>query len=349
MTSLSSPPEGGFVRVPHAWISLPITPPSKALLVALCAYADPKGRSWCSLEQLGEILGRSKASISAYIKELQEAGIIACRNQTFGNGYNYRLLITLVGWKDLLAHWSGLTARKAATKTASDQSVAKKAGTPFAAPAQAPCPIQALTDTAQATHKTDIKAQLTERSVQHAECKDPSGPITNIYQTKTPQLVWSDEDEAAWKKFRAHDDDEACVVGLVPSQHVLSKVIAIAATKAQELGSLSEDRASVEARIALEEFAQKRSLEIDEASLTASAITIASFSKSKRALDAAIAALDAVWKPHWKRLSGEWQITQTCKPAADAAKASRAVLSEAGKFQKRAWIAKTFIKSAIAA
>ncbi|MDC0136765.1 winged helix-turn-helix domain-containing protein, partial [Sulfitobacter sp.] len=50
--------------------------------------------------QLGRRLGRSRASVSAYIAELREAGVLTTQEQKMANGYNYRLRYTVTFWKE---------------------------------------------------------------------------------------------------------------------------------------------------------------------------------------------------------------------------------------------------------
>ncbi|MFZ3584127.1 helix-turn-helix domain-containing protein [Loktanella sp. DJP18] len=343
MSSTNVPPEGGFVRVPHAWIYLPITPPAKALLVALCAYANDKGQSWCSYEQLGDILGRSRASVTSYVAELKKAGLIGCDSQTFGNGYNYRVKITLLEWKNLLAHWSGLTARKAARKATKSDACAET--TAAQEGNEAPCPTTHRNARPAPIPKTDQNAQKSERSVQDAECKDPSGPITKIQQTKTPGLVWTNADEAVWKEFRSNDSDPVGSFGKLPPESLMSKVLTIAAQRADQVGLLDEGAAIAQAKQVVSEFVHRRQLSADDVSVTAAAKAIAAFAKTKPSIAASIDALDTSWQPHWKRLSGEWQITQTCKPPADAVQPGKADMTLAGLFQKRAYMVRVATKS----
>lgn len=93
-------PTRGFVALPAQILDLEISPGAFRVLTHLCNLANDEGWSWPSLEQLGEKLQRSKASISAYIAELREEGVIETVTQKMASGYNYRLKICVVFWSD---------------------------------------------------------------------------------------------------------------------------------------------------------------------------------------------------------------------------------------------------------
>ncbi len=65
--------------------------------------ANTSGQCWPSLAQLGRKLGRSRASISAYIAELRGAGVLRTEEQKMANGYNYHLCYTVMFWKEWCA------------------------------------------------------------------------------------------------------------------------------------------------------------------------------------------------------------------------------------------------------
>lgn len=97
---LNCDPNKGFVAFPVALFDLELTPGAFRTLAELCRMANTSGQCWPSLAQLGRKLGRSRASISAYIAELRGAGVLRTEEQKMANGYNYRLRYTVTFWKE---------------------------------------------------------------------------------------------------------------------------------------------------------------------------------------------------------------------------------------------------------
>jgi len=93
-------PNQGFVAFPVALFDLNLSPGAFRTLAELCRMANKSGQCWPSLAQLGQRLGRSRASISAYIAELREAEVLGTEEQKMANGYNYRLRYTVLFWKE---------------------------------------------------------------------------------------------------------------------------------------------------------------------------------------------------------------------------------------------------------
>ncbi len=96
---LNCDPNKGFVAFPVALFDLELTPGAFRTLAELCRMANISGQCWPSLAQLGRKLGRSRASVSAYIAELREVGVLSTEEQKMANGYNYRLRYTVTFWK----------------------------------------------------------------------------------------------------------------------------------------------------------------------------------------------------------------------------------------------------------
>lgn len=90
----------GFVALPVEVLDLDLTPGSFRTLVELCRMANPDGWCWPSLDQLSQKLGRSRSSISGYLKDLREAGLVATQEQRTANGFNYRLKYQVTFWSD---------------------------------------------------------------------------------------------------------------------------------------------------------------------------------------------------------------------------------------------------------
>jgi len=341
MTAITPRAEDEFVRFPKQYIHLPITPQAKVLLMALCAHADSEGKSYCSYAQLGEIAQRSKASISAYVRELQEAGLIHCTRQRYGNGYNYRLLITLIGWRDLLAHWERLSQAKRARMQGSERSASHSVVTLASrrevdAPADRP---EGSNPHTSVRERTRSCSKPSERRVQPAERKDPSGPKTKIHQIKTHRVVWSEEDEAEWRRFRPRDDDPPSAVHRRPSADLLRRAIEYFGRLAEEPAFLEKEAAEQLAREALHEFVAARKLEATGEEILKASSAIAGRARTTESIAAAISALARTWRPHWRRLSTTKQIIDACASAIEAALPPIEDRRRASRARGRAWIA----------
>lgn len=96
---LDCDPNRGFVAFPVALFDLDLSPGAFRTLAELCRMANAEGQCWPSLAQIGKKLGRSRASVSAYIAELRNTGVLSTEEQKMANGYNYRLRYTISFWK----------------------------------------------------------------------------------------------------------------------------------------------------------------------------------------------------------------------------------------------------------
>lgn len=102
----------GFIALPVEVLELDLSPGAFRLLAELCRMANEDGFCWPSLAQLGERLGRSRSSVSGYIKDLREVGLITTQEQQMANGYNYRLKYRVSFWKAWRASISRQPAQK---------------------------------------------------------------------------------------------------------------------------------------------------------------------------------------------------------------------------------------------
>ena len=316
--SASAP--GGYVRIPRAWLAVDISPQAKALLIALCAQANESGASWYGYDQLGAILRRSKAAISGYIAELRDAGLVTCQKQTYGNGYNYRLKITLVGWRDHLAAWAQGSRRKA-----------------------------------------DNASHDPERRVQPAERKDPSGPINNPDQNKSPCVSagndrgdnppssprtsttarkastrWSVDDERRWRAFRPDDTAPINVIAANPDPKLA--------------GALTRAIAALEAQVAVHGNASCAEALRDCLGPLGVSGAEEAWNDGGAALDRHVANghdlggliehLRALWKSHWRRPPTPRQIDAMVAglPAPPDAAERRAARTQLGRLRTRQWI-----------
>ncbi|AML53810.1 helix-turn-helix domain-containing protein [Falsihalocynthiibacter arcticus] len=88
----------GFVALPASVMDFEMSLGAFRVLVELCNLACIRGYSWPGQDQLAEKMGRSKASISAYVKELRDLGLIETISQKMASGYNYRCKYLVTFW-----------------------------------------------------------------------------------------------------------------------------------------------------------------------------------------------------------------------------------------------------------
>ena len=93
----------GFVALPASIMDLEMSLGAFRVLVELCNLACIRGYSWPGQDQLAEKIGRSKASVSGYVKELRELGLVETISQTMASGYNYRCKYLVTFWADWIA------------------------------------------------------------------------------------------------------------------------------------------------------------------------------------------------------------------------------------------------------
>jgi len=110
---LEADPRKGFIALPMSVFDLNLTPGTFRNLAELCRMANAEGQCWPSLAQLGDRLGRSRATISGYIAKLRAAELIETETQKMANGYNYRLRYSVVVWKA----WRKQLSRNARVET----------------------------------------------------------------------------------------------------------------------------------------------------------------------------------------------------------------------------------------
>jgi len=282
------PSHGGYLRMPNEWLRLPVSPAAKVLLAHFCSAASEFGASWYSYEQLSEIVGRSKASISTYVKELRAAGVISVRNQRTANGFNYRLFVTIVGWRDLLADWTqGRKPSKSGSK------------------------------------KTERRVQPTERNdptghkTKTYKTKTPPCPIVAkavaaISSSDAQGVVWEDKDERDWARFRPSDRDPATSHGALPAPELIEKIQARVLTLCATTGVLDQAEKRELVTSMMLDFCEKHRISPseDEQEKFRAAVMIGVQTKNQAQL--LFDKLSDRWHPSWKRLSTPSQIQKIC-------------------------------------
>ncbi len=108
-TPIKLDPSKGFVAIPAQILEIPMTAGAKAVLIDLCNLADDEGKAWPSLQYLADRIKRAKGSISSYLKELRELGLIETVRRKMPSGYDYKLEFLVTFW----AEWISIRSRKA--------------------------------------------------------------------------------------------------------------------------------------------------------------------------------------------------------------------------------------------
>jgi hypothetical protein len=278
MTTATDVAAGGYVRFPRRWLELHVSPAAKLLLVQFCSAADADGLSWYRFEALAALLGRSKASVAAYVAELREAGVIETERQRTANGFHHRLRVRVRGWREIVAAFP-------ASRTAR------------------PDP----------RRECVRRSQRAERRVQPADRRNPSGFPTKAMDSTAPAPRAGDKvpplDAALLDAWRACVG-AAGATGFErdPPEPLLNAVLAHADAAAEAAGLLEPDAAQAEARSAIAAYAARCGLTADAAALDAAAAALAARVRSAPGLVRAVAALAADRAPHWRRLSSGSQI-----------------------------------------
>lgn len=309
----SHPAAGGFFRMPTQWLRADMSLGAKVLLAHFCAVAAADGSSYYSYEQLGEILGRTKGSISGYVKELRELGFIHTNEQKRKNGFNYRLKIFVTGWAEMVRLWSEQRAAKTARIHAAAQKDADQSSRPM---------------------KKRVKSkhhivQKIERDVQSTERNDPTGHKTQIqktYTTPTPvdrmvtamlrdnpqQRVWSFSQEQEWKNFRADDNASFTTHGTLPQPELITRLQASIQGMSEKLGILERHEREAYVAAKTDEFVASRKISSTIEEREAFRSVICENCCTAPQIHAAFEKLNQNWHPSWRRISKPEQIKEIC-------------------------------------
>lgn len=311
--------DAGYARMPRNWILLPVSPGAKVLLLQFCSAANENGESWYSYEQLANFVGRSRASISSYVEELREAGVLRTIRQKTANGYNYRLKVILEGWREMLEGWSTRSKRSAERKETSENSAKNR-------------------------------VQDTECRVQQAERKDPTGPnehnqkyhsrpaagaVRDQSTDRTqPDRTWSSADEAAWKEFRPSDRDPISSYGRLPAKELREKLDeTIASLEAKRPSNSQLGRSQIQQ--AFQAFCVAQRLRPAAAELDHAIDFVSKKASCHEHLEKLMDRLEAVWQPHWRRLSTPEQLE---KLLGDVGSSISPIDAQINRFRSRAMI-----------
>jgi len=301
MTSATTGAEKGFVRFPRTYLELPVSPGARCLLLFLCAAANSAGESWHKYEDIAAQIGRSKASIAAYAKELVDAGVVAIIHQKAANGYNTRSRLKLLRWSEILKTWASLGRRPAVSASR------------------------------QAANEAPAPTKDTERSGQPTERTDPSGQNkkkTNNTPRAFRRGLWTSKFEEAWRRHRPNDSDPLSSVWNGPIPAALAEQVALTLKDLRAEAALPDPTTlKAEAQKKLAEFCAAKGLEATTVELEAAAKGLTA-AETPDGIAETLRQLSAAWKPHWKRLSTADQIKaialearSTTGPSADLRRA----------------------------
>lgn len=313
--NIAQPSHEGYLRMPNSWLLLEISPGAKVLLAHFCSMANETGDSWCSYAQMTKIVGRGKSSISAYVAELRKVGMIRTKEQKTANGYNYRLLITVVAWKELVQKWT--KSRRLETNSANQKNEHR----------------------VQSTERKDPKGPINKtyktKPPANPFLKTVTGSFTSAEQT-LPVGEWSNQDEKAWKTFRPSDKDPASEFGDLPDPTLVAKM-------EQRLTSLKAIAGILEAsgkrsliNGMTDTFCSEKKIQHDLEGRSSFVQTMMDICKTRSEILSIFEALSGQWHPSWRRLSTEGQIKAVYNslPAMTDTN-SRSILAEIGKINTR--------------
>jgi hypothetical protein len=275
----------GYFRMPNSWLLLDLSPGAKVLLAFLCSYARDHGVSYCSYKQLGEVVGRKPATVSGYVQELRESGLIQTIKQKMANGWNYRLKIKIIGWDKIIADMETKKTPKA------------KKSSP----------------------------ENTERSIRSAECPDPSGHKTTNNKNNTPlnpfaqkaaaqisgqvtKSVWSTKDEAIWWDFRPNRGNPPDAHGPIPTRDVVERLEAEIDILCQKTGILDTVSAKSYVESRTREFIRLHRLNNDTSKFVAFTEAVRELCASTQEVDALLEQLGDKWNSAWRNLSLPGQV-----------------------------------------
>jgi len=349
---------GGFTQIPNSFFDAQVSPLAQLVLFYLCKFANDKGESFHQLKSIGAQIGRSKASVSNSLTELREAGYIQCIRQKNKMGYNISLKIRVKGWADIKAYWKKLTRNAQARRNQEEISTHDAARVDNGI-ANHKSPLREV-DRADHSNHTNMTSnerdehdhsvvKKTERPVQPVERKDPKGLINNIhrnqYTAASVPLVWSSENEKAWKKFRPSDSDPVTVSMRDPEPALLEHAMACAARLEHKIGLPSQEEMRVAATHEITAFVDKNKLCATVEEVEEAAQTLMECAKTKDALKAAMELLDATWQPHWRKLSKPSQLTRTVKGVSRYEGVDADRLANLVRWQNRACAARIWLTS----
>lgn len=304
--------------MPNEWLLLEVSNGAKVLLAHFCSAANNAGESWYSYEQLKVIVGRSKASVCNYVAELREAGVLQTKEQKMANGFNYRLKMSIVGWKSILEAWkNGARAKKSGQKKA-ERSVQQ---------AERNDPSGHKTNTYKTNNQPDRFAAAAVAAIE--KHLPPVAPVE-----------WSIEDEKAWHDFRPVHSDPYTEYNTLPSQSLVEKLSSFRKY-------LMEKHKILDARPKIDAIAQAMSHFMKRNRVTATPEAENAFidelSKHVRTtpqIDTFFYELQKAWLPSWKLLSTPNQVSELAQsPTVTAQRAPGDVVHKVDQFAGRlnAW------------
>lgn len=265
-----NPVATGYTALPQELMTFPMSDGAFRTLVLLCSHASSEtGECYPSQSQLAAMMGKSKGSVSAYVKELRGLGLVQTENQICRHGGNYRLRYLVTFWRDWRA---ALRQRR----------------------------------TASAVQPVERPVQLAERhkeenhiQVNHSPTARPepvSKPATDRVGDKAVVVVVDDlvrrwqtaKGGAPFPSFEAEVPDE-----LVTETRRLVQTMTVPQTPP----------APSEIRIALQKLWQDRGIKVEEPLLDGQLRLLIRDPDPRGLLQRLGAHLAAHWPRHWRRMS----------------------------------------------
>jgi biotin operon repressor len=275
--------------MPNEWLRLPISPGAKVLLAHFCSAAGQKGESYYSYEQLSDVVGRSRSSVCAYVKELRRAGVLKSKEQKTANGYNYRLLISIIGWADLVASWtSSVKKNNSSHSQKNERSV-------------------------QPTERNDPSGQINKNHKTNTTryAFSPERDSKPIVKMNVP--VWSAENEKEWRIFRNCDRDPFYNHGPLPPGQLIEKLSGIGNAIAHNIGVVEASEANTLALNKTKSFVETNNIIASSAQIKEFAQILKENSITQRKMDLILSSLQSTWQPFWRKLSSAKQLEDFIK------------------------------------
>ena len=265
-----NPVATGYTALPQELMTVPMSDGAFRTLVLLCSHASSEtGECYPSQSQLAAMMGKSKGSVSAHVKELRGLGLVQTETQTCRYGGNYRLRYLVTFWRD----WRAALRRR---RTASAVQPAER-------------PVQPAE-----RHKEENHIQ-----VNHTPAAQPgpiSKPVTERPDDKAVVVV-VDDLVRRWRTAKGSapfPSFEAEVPGDLVSE--TRRLV-------QTMTTPQTPPAPSEIRTALRKLWQDRGIEIDEPVLDGQLRLLGRDADPRGLLQRLAAHLATHWPRHWRRMS----------------------------------------------
>ena len=265
-----TPVATGYTALPQDLMTVPMSDGAFRTLVLLCSHASSEtGECYPSQSQLAAMMGKSKGSVSAHVKELRGLGLVQTETQTCRHGGNYRLRYLVTFWRD----WRAALRRR---RTASA--------------------VQPVERPVQLTERHKEENHIQANHTPPTRPKPVSKPATSCVADKAVEVVvdnlvrrWQTaKGGAPFPSFEAEVPDD-----LVAETHRL----------VQTMTTPQTPPAPSEIRAALRKLWQDRGIEVDETLLEGQLRLMTRETDPRGLLQRLEAHFTKHWPRHWRRMS----------------------------------------------